>query len=187
MRPYEVMIIFGVELEESDIGQRIDRVTELVKTRGGTPGRVDRWGRRTFAYELQHRTEGYYVLVELAADPATMAEVDRTLALDDAVLRHKIIRQPDHVAARSRTSSGSSRRPSGSRGPGSTGGGPGGGRSSSSRSGGGAGGAGSSRHTPVPSGGGVATPAVSAESIEGAVPSAAAAGGPSGDQEPVRS
>ncbi len=119
MRPYEVMIIFDVELEQNDLAQRLDRVAEQVKSGGGTAGRVDHWGRRTFAYELDHKTEGYYVLVEMAAEPAAMATVDRMLALDDAVLRHKIMRQPEHAARRSRPSSGS-RRP-GSRGPGSSG------------------------------------------------------------------
>lgn len=100
MRPYEVMIIFDVDLEESDIRQRVDRIADVVKNRGGTPGSVSYWGRRTFAYEMKHRTEGYYVLVEAVAEPEVLAEVDRMLALEDAVLRHKVIRQPEHVAGR---------------------------------------------------------------------------------------
>jgi small subunit ribosomal protein S6 len=104
MRPYEVMIIFDVGLEEADIRQRVDRITELVKSHSGTAGRVDFWGRRTFAYEMKHRTEGFYVVVELAAEPATVAEVDRLLTLEDSVLRHKVIRLPDHIAGRTRPS-----------------------------------------------------------------------------------
>ena len=100
MRPYEVMVIFDIGLEEADIRQRVDRVHELVRSNGGTPGSVSTWARRTFAYEIKHRTEGYYVVLEATAEPATMSEVDRFLALEDAVLRHKVIRQPDHVAGR---------------------------------------------------------------------------------------
>jgi len=126
------MIIFDVELEQNDIAQRVDRVADTVKSGGGTPGQVDHWGRRTFAYEMNHKTEGYYVLTEMAAEPATMAQVDRMLAIDDAVLRHKIMRQPDHVAGRARSSSGSrrpsSRGPGGSSGRASAGGRPQGGR-----------------------------------------------------------
>ena len=102
MRPYEIALIFDATLDESDIRETIDKTNTLVRTGGGTPGRVDRWGRRTFAYELNHRSEGYYVFVEVVATPETMAEVDRTLALNDAVLRHRVIRQPDHVAGRKR-------------------------------------------------------------------------------------
>ncbi|MFZ0172790.1 MAG: 30S ribosomal protein S6 [Acidimicrobiales bacterium] len=100
MRPYEVMVIFDVDLEEGDIRQRIERVHELVRSKGGTPGSVSHWGRRTFAYEIKHRSEGYYVVLEATAEPAAMADVDRYLALEDAVLRHKVIRQPDDVAGR---------------------------------------------------------------------------------------
>lgn len=100
MRPYEVMIIFDVDREEDDIRQIVDRVEDAVKARGGTPGSVDYWGRRAFAYELKHRSEGYYVLAEMTAEPETMAEIHRMLTLEDAVLRHKVIRQPDDVAGR---------------------------------------------------------------------------------------
>lgn len=105
LRPYEIMIIFDVSLEEESIRAVMDRATELVQTRGGTPIRVDRWGRRRFAYELAHRWEGYYVLFEVRAEPATMAELDRMLSLADEVLRHKVIRLPERVAGRQRPAS----------------------------------------------------------------------------------
>ncbi len=100
MRPYEVMIIFDAGLEEETIRAVLDRATEALTTRGGTVARVDRWGRRRFAYELKHRLEGYYVVMELSAEPPAMAEMDRVLSLADEVLRHKVIRVPDGVAGR---------------------------------------------------------------------------------------
>ena len=45
-------------------GPAVDRATDLIRNRGGDPHRVDRWGKRRFAYELNHRWDGYYVLVE---------------------------------------------------------------------------------------------------------------------------
>ena len=100
MRPYEVMVIFDVGLEDGDINAGIDRITSLVRDRGGNPGRAERWGRRTFAYELKHRSEGYYVLIEFTAEPPLVAELDRMLTLDDIVLRHKVLRQPDRQSGR---------------------------------------------------------------------------------------
>jgi small subunit ribosomal protein S6 len=100
MRPYEVMIIFDAGLEEETIRAVIDRATETLTARGGTVVRIDRWGRRRFAYELKHRLEGYYVLVEANAEPAAMAEMDRVLSLADEVLRHKVIRIADRLAGR---------------------------------------------------------------------------------------
>ena len=100
MRPYEVVVIVDAGLEDEVIRATIDRATELIRSRGGTPNRVDRWGKRRFAYELKHRWEGYYALLDVTAEPSVMAELDRMLSLADEVIRHKIIRLPDDVAGR---------------------------------------------------------------------------------------
>ncbi|MGH8981150.1 MAG: 30S ribosomal protein S6 [Acidimicrobiales bacterium] len=100
MRPYEVMVIFDVGTEPPLIQAVVDRVLETVRASEGTPGHIDRWGRRAFAYEVKHRREGYYVLVEFAGDARTVSELDRMLGLTDEVLRHKVIRLPEKAAAR---------------------------------------------------------------------------------------
>ena len=100
MRPYEVMVIFDVGAEPPAIQAVIDRLLETIRASDGAPGHVDRWGRRPFAYEVRHRREGYYVLVELTGEPRTVAEIDRLLRLADEVLRFKVVRLPDRVAAR---------------------------------------------------------------------------------------
>ena len=101
MRPYEVMVIFDTGTEPPAIQAVVDRVLEAVRTTGGTPGAVDRWGRRPFAYEVKHKREGYYVLVEFAGEVQTVTDLDRMLALADEVLRHKVIRLPEKAVKRS--------------------------------------------------------------------------------------
>ena len=117
MRPYEVMIIFDPALEEPVIRDQVDRSTEVIRTNGGAPGRVDRWGKRRLAYEINHQREGYYVVVEATAEPGTMATLDRALHLADEVLRHKIVRVPDRVAGRAGRSVPPSGEPSSGPGP----------------------------------------------------------------------
>lgn len=102
MRPYEVMVILDAGLEEEQVKGVLDRTTGLITSQGGTPGRIDRWGKRRFAYEVNHRQEGIYAVVEAQAEPAMMSEVDRMLRLADEVVRHKVIRIPDAVAATER-------------------------------------------------------------------------------------
>ena len=70
MRPYETMVIFDTGADEAAVNGVLDRALEALKAKGGNPGRVERWGRRTFAYEVQHKREGYYVVIELTAEPA---------------------------------------------------------------------------------------------------------------------
>ena len=100
MRPYEVVVIVDAGLDDDVIQATIDRATELIRSRGGNPNRVDRWGKRRFAYEIKHRWEGYYALLEITAEPAVVSDLDRMLSLADEVIRHKIIRIPDNVAGR---------------------------------------------------------------------------------------
>ena len=97
MRPYEVMVIFDADLEEETIRSAVDRSTQLIQSKGAELGPVDYWGKRRFAYELKHRWEGYYVVFQAKAEPAAMDELHRSLSLADEVLRHKILRIPEHV------------------------------------------------------------------------------------------
>jgi small subunit ribosomal protein S6 len=98
MRQYEVMVILDAGLEEDGIRAILDRATQTITRGGGTVDKVERWGKRRFAYEVHHRTEGYYMLVETTAEPAVLSEVDRMLGLADDVIRHKVIRLPEKKA-----------------------------------------------------------------------------------------
>jgi small subunit ribosomal protein S6 len=100
MRPYEVMVILEPSLEESQVQQVINRSTELLTGRDARVNKVEKWGKRRLAYELNHRTEGYYVLFDVTSEPAPMDDLDRQLRLADDVIRHKIVRIPDEVAGR---------------------------------------------------------------------------------------
>jgi small subunit ribosomal protein S6 len=105
MRPYEVMAIFEATTEPSVIQGVLDRALETIRSSGGTPGAIDRWGKRSFAYEVNHKREGYYVVVEFGGEPETVAALDRMLGLADEVVRHKVVRLPDRaVTAEAATS-----------------------------------------------------------------------------------
>jgi small subunit ribosomal protein S6 len=94
VRPYEVMIIFDADLEEETIRAAVDRYTQLIQSKGAEPGFIDYWGKRRFAYEVRHRTEGYYVVLQAMAEPQAMDELHRVLSLADEVIRHKVLRIP---------------------------------------------------------------------------------------------
>ena len=100
MRPYETMVIFDTGADEAAVNGVLDQALDALRTKGGTPGKVERWGKRAFAYEVQHKREGYYVVIEFLAEPAAVADMERVLVLADEVIRHKVIRIPDQVAGR---------------------------------------------------------------------------------------
>jgi small subunit ribosomal protein S6 len=95
MRPYEVIVILEPSLEESQVQAIVNRSTEQLQSGGSTVNRVDKWGKRRFAYEIAKKTEGFYVLLDITSEPDPMAELDRSLRLADDVIRHKIVRLPE--------------------------------------------------------------------------------------------
>lgn len=103
MRPYETMVIFDIAAGDAAVNAVLDRGLEALKAKGGQPGRVDRWGKRTFAFEVAHKREGYYVVIEMLAEPEAIADMERIFVLADEVIRHKVIRLPDKVAGRRAT------------------------------------------------------------------------------------
>ena len=99
MRAYELMVIIDAELDDDVIDAQVKRVAELVTQRGGEIKNEDRWGRRRFAYEINHKTEGYYVVYEFVGG-SELAQLERALRLADEIVRHKLFRLPDREAAR---------------------------------------------------------------------------------------
>ncbi len=100
MRAYELMLICDGDLEESVVAGVMNQVTAQVEAKGGSVPTTDKWGKRRFAYEINHKTEGFYVVFEILAEPGDLDELDRFLRLADEVVRHKTIRLPDAEAAR---------------------------------------------------------------------------------------
>ena len=96
LRTYELMVILDPELEERTVAPSLDQYLNLVRQAGGSVEKVDVWGRRRFAYEIQKKTEGIYAVVELQAEPATVKELDRQLGLNESVLRTKVLRPDVH-------------------------------------------------------------------------------------------
>ena len=101
MRPYESMIIFRRRARGAGDrgGARPARPSSSDRAVGSADP-IDRWGKRAFAYEMRHRREGYYVVMEFTAEPAVAAEIDRLLDLADEVLRHKTVRLPESGSSR---------------------------------------------------------------------------------------
>ncbi len=98
-RAYELMVIIDAELDDEVIDATIKRIAGLLDQRGASVKSEDRWGRRRFAYEINHKLEGYYVVFEFVGG-SDLDTLERALRLADETVRHKVVRLPDHEAAR---------------------------------------------------------------------------------------
>ena len=94
MRHYELMVILDPDLEERTVAPSLEAFLGVIRQAGGTVENVDIWGRRRLAYEISHKVEGIYAILDVTAEPATVKELDRQLNLNEAVLRTKLVR-PD--------------------------------------------------------------------------------------------
>jgi small subunit ribosomal protein S6 len=99
MRAYELMVIADGDLEDNNVEATVRRVQEQIKAKGGDVRKTDRWGKRRFAYEIDKKSEGYYVVIEFVGGEG-LAELEHQFRLADDLVRHKLLRLPDAEAAR---------------------------------------------------------------------------------------
>lgn len=92
MRKYEFMFIVDPNLPDGEIDHVIAQSESLISERGGAVLETDRMGRRKLAYEVDRRTEGFYVLIKADADGAIVSEVERRFRVLDSVLRYITVR-----------------------------------------------------------------------------------------------
>jgi small subunit ribosomal protein S6 len=99
-RVYELMIIVDQDVDDAAGKAVVERVRQMVEAGGGTVPTVDQWGRRRFAYTINHKQEGVYTVLEIVTEAPNLDEIDRFLRLADEVVRHKLFRLPDSEATR---------------------------------------------------------------------------------------
>jgi len=101
MRAYELMIIVDGDVDDPQAQAWMKTVTEGLESAGGElHGKIDWWGKRQFAYPINKKPSGYYMVAELLAPPGALDELERVLRLADEVVRHKLIRLPEDEAER---------------------------------------------------------------------------------------
>ena len=88
------MVILTPELDERQVAPNLDKFLKVITNDGGSIDKVDIWGKRRFAYEINKKNEGIYAVIDLTATPDTVKELDRQLGLNESVVRTKVIR-PD--------------------------------------------------------------------------------------------
>ncbi len=98
MHQYELMVILDPEIDERTVAPSLDKFLNVVRNDGGTIDKVDVWGRRRLAYEINKKSEGIYAVVDFTANASATAELDRQLKLSEAVMRTKVLRAEEGIA-----------------------------------------------------------------------------------------
>ncbi|MDP2793346.1 MAG: 30S ribosomal protein S6 [Sulfurisoma sp.] len=91
MRHYEVVFIVHPDQSEQ-VPAMIERYKTLVTARNGAIHRLEDWGRRQLAYQIQKVHKAHYVLMNIECDGETLAELENAFKFNDAVLRHLTVK-----------------------------------------------------------------------------------------------
>jgi small subunit ribosomal protein S6 len=96
MREYEVMVIFDPDTEERTVQPTLEKHLKVITKGGGTVDNLDIWGRRRLAYEIRKKSEGIYAVINVTAEPSDVKELDRQFAINESIMRTKVIRPDLH-------------------------------------------------------------------------------------------
>jgi small subunit ribosomal protein S6 len=88
---YETLFIVDPEIGDGEIDKTIEIVQDVITSGGGTILKVDKWGRRQLAYEIQKKRDGFYVLMYFQAPTEALLELNRRYKLTDTILRNLVL------------------------------------------------------------------------------------------------
>lgn len=97
MRRYETIFISIADLPDDETSTLIERYHSIVENNKGVVVRVDRWGKRRLAYDIDRHTRGHYVLIDYVGKAEVVNELERNLKIDDKILRFITVKKDDRV------------------------------------------------------------------------------------------
>ena len=95
MKAYELLFIVAPTIDDETRAVVMKRIETTITDAQGVVDNVDNWGKRKLAYEINGLSDGDYTLIDFHTDPQSIAELDRVLRINDAVVRHMIVARTD--------------------------------------------------------------------------------------------
>jgi small subunit ribosomal protein S6 len=92
LNKYELGVIIRPDIEGDDLKGELEKVQELITRFGGSVDKVDEWGKRRLAYEIQKFAEGCYAFITFSAEPNAPKEIEGRIRFFENVLRYLIVR-----------------------------------------------------------------------------------------------
>ena len=91
-RIYEVVFIIDPAADDEEVMKLSEAVQKIVTSQNGTITKTEVMGKRQLAYEINHKREGTYVLLEIEGSGAEIAELERRMRVNDRILRYITVR-----------------------------------------------------------------------------------------------
>jgi len=94
-RTYEIMFIVRPDVEEADLDKLIEGFSATITTGGGEVKSVEKMGRRRLAYTVRKFNDGFYVLLNIAAEGKLITEIERRLRVSEPVIKFITVRMDE--------------------------------------------------------------------------------------------
>ncbi len=93
MNKYEVLYIISADLPEDKREELIKKFSSYVETKKGTVLGIDKWGMRKFAYPINFKNEGFYVLMNIEFDPAEVDAMAKLMNITEGIVRQIFVKK----------------------------------------------------------------------------------------------
>jgi len=94
MKKYEAVFVFAPDMEEESRNSVVERFKGIIEA-NGTIEKIDEWGMRKLAFEINDYKEGYYTLLNFESNSDVVNELNRIAKITESVIRHMIIREDE--------------------------------------------------------------------------------------------
>ncbi|MBA2524418.1 MAG: 30S ribosomal protein S6 [Pyrinomonadaceae bacterium] len=91
-RQYEVVFIVDPGADDDEVNRLTENHKQIITDQGGVITKSESWGKRQLAYEILHKTEGTFVLMEIEGSGSEIAELERRMRVNDRIIRYLTVR-----------------------------------------------------------------------------------------------
>ena len=98
MKKYEIMYIVNSSLDDAARAKVCEGLHNILTSNGGSIDKVDEWGCKEFAYEINHMTKGYYYVINVTANNEGIAEFDRLARINNSIVRFLVLKTDEATA-----------------------------------------------------------------------------------------
>lgn len=100
MRNYELMTLLDPNLQEEEISALLEKIKETITKNQGKTIKVNQWGKRKLAYEINKHSEAIYVIIDFELDPENIANIERSIKFEEKIIRYLLVLGQEKILPR---------------------------------------------------------------------------------------
>ena len=99
LKQYETVFIATPVLSEQQMKEAVAKYTQLIADNGGEVVYEENWGLKQLAYPIQHKTSGFYYLIQFTAEPSFIETLETQYFRDERIIRYLTVALDKHAVA----------------------------------------------------------------------------------------